>query len=418
MDKIFLILKREYSTRIRKKSFLIMTVFGPLIMLSMMIVPYWMSSNSDKKINILINDQQGFLPSSLPDIDYIHFAKSQISEEAFALIGNESVYDSYINIGQNPFSEHISIRHQNTLNSLELELIKLKLNQLILKKGNLTFITTTLDDPIQAVNSTKMFLSLMAAISIYFFIFLYGIQVMKGVIEEKNNRIIEVMISSVKPFQLMLGKIGGMAALAVTQFSIWMFIVIGGYLFFYNYFGLSNYLEASAIDKVTAAGTMSLNTATGMHEFVSTMDQINWPLFLFVFSFYFIIGYLIYSALFAIVGAASDVDTETQQFIMPITIPLLSTLVYIVQMFENPHGSLAKLLSIFPLTSPLAMMARLPFANEHDGFTLELIASMLLALLGFIAITYIASRIYRIGILSYGSKVSYKDLVRWFFIKD
>jgi len=261
-------------------------------------------------------------------------------------------------------------------------------------------------------------MSLIGAISIYFFIFLYGIQVMKGVIEEKNNRIIEVMVSSVRPFQLMIGKILGMALLALTQFGVWLIVFIGGYSFTYNQLGLKNFANASAIQKVTEAGTMSLSNAVSIHEFVSTMDEMNVPQVLGGFIFFFLMGYLIYGALFAIVGAASDVDTETQQFIMPITVPLLSTMVFVSQMTSNPHSGIAKFLSFFPLTSPLAMTARLPFADTASSFTLELILSMLLAIAGFIGIVFIASRIYRIGILSYGSKVGYKDLIKWFFVKE
>ena len=395
-----------------------MTIFGPLVMLTMMIVPYWMSSNTDRDVSILINDQSGMLDRIDSKIDYLRFAISNVDETIFKKILIEGTYDAYVSIPKNPYVSQIEVSHNPELKGVELELIKMELNQLLICKSSFTFLVHPLGDEKEKLNTTKMFLSLLASISIYFFIFLYGIQVMKGVIEEKNNRIIEVMISSVKPFQLMIGKILGMSLLALTQFVIWLVVIVGGYTYMFNRFGLENYMKASAIKTVTEAGTMSFDTAVGMHEFVTTMNSINFPVFLAGFLFFFLFGYLIYSALFAIVGAASDVDTETQQFIMPITVPLLSTMVFISQMFVDPHSGVMRFLSFFPLTSPLAMTARLPFGESYPGFYIELVVSMVLAVLGFLGIAFIAARIYRIGILSYGVKVGFKDLAKWFFMKD
>ena len=236
-------------------------------------------------------------------------------------------------------------------------------------------------------------LSFAGAILIYMSLFIYGAQVMRGVIEEKTSRIIEVIVSSVKPFQLMLGKIIGVGLVGLTQFTLWI--------------GLS-----AGISYLVGHNSSSMNSP--VYTFVHNLGS-NAGYELGCFVFYWITGFLLYSALFAGVGSAVDSETETQQFMFPITLPLLFTYILSVSyLFMVPDSPLAVWLSMIPLTAPVAMMVRIPFNVP----AWQLGISMALMIAGFLFTTYIAARIYRVGILMYGKKASYKELAKWFFYKE
>jgi ABC-2 type transport system permease protein len=246
-------------------------------------------------------------------------------------------------------------------------------------------------------NSTNMYatiaLSFAGAILIYMSLFIYGAQVMRGVIEEKTNRIIEVIVSSVKPYQLMTGKIIGVGLVGLTQFILWITLSAG-------------------ISYVVGGNTSPANSA--LHSFIHNLGA-NAGYELFCFMFYWITGFLFYSALFAAVGSAVDSETETQQFMFPITLPLLFTYILCVSyLFTVPDSPLSVWLSMIPLSAPVAMMMRIPYNVP----VWQLGVSMALMVVGFIFTTYIAARIYRVGILMYGKKASYKELAKWFFYKE
>jgi ABC-2 type transport system permease protein len=241
-------------------------------------------------------------------------------------------------------------------------------------------------------------------ILIYMFIFMYGTMVMRGVIEEKTNRIVEIIISSVKPFQLMMGKIIGVALVGLTQFILWILLTII----------ISTFAEILFIDTNELTNNIgSVNESVILEEFIKLTGGINLVTVFLSFIFYFLSGYLMYSALFAAVGSAVDAESDTQQFMLPITIPLILAFILIQPVMDNPDGALAFWLSIIPLTSPIIMMARLPFGVE----SWELIISMILLVCGFIFTTFIAAKIYRTGILMYGKKISYKELWKWLSYK-
>jgi ABC-2 type transport system permease protein len=232
------------------------------------------------------------------------------------------------------------------------------------------------------------------SILIYVSLFIYGAQVMRGVIEEKTSRIIEVIISSVKPFQLMLGKIIGVGLVGLTQFGAWIVL---------------------SIISTKIAGHAFASPQGGIMGALATLQTIHFGYILFCFLFYFLTGYLLYSALFAAVGSAVDSETETQQFMFPITMPLLFTyLLSVTILFRTPDSPLAVWLSIIPLTAPVAMMVRLPFNPP----VWQLALSMSLMVIGFLFTTYVAARIYRVGVLMYGKKASFKELAKWFFYKE
>jgi ABC-2 type transport system permease protein len=236
-------------------------------------------------------------------------------------------------------------------------------------------------------------LSFSGAILIYMSLFIYGAQVMRGVIEEKTSRIIEVIISSVKPFELMIGKIVGVGLVGLTQFVLWISLSAG-----------ISYI----------VGGDASPTHNAIYTFVHALGA-NAGYELFCFLFYWVTGFMFYSALFAAVGSAVDSETETQQFMFPITLPLLFTyLLCVSYLFTVPDSPLSVWLSIIPFSAPVAMMMRIPY--NVPGWQLWL--SMALMVAGFIFTTYIASRIYRVGILMYGKKASYKELAKWFFYKE
>ncbi len=249
-----------------------------------------------------------------------------------------------------------------------------------------------------------------AALLIYMFIFLYGVQVMRGVIEEKTNRIVEVIISSLKPFELMMGKIIGIALVGLTQFVIWIVLVtiLGG--------GSSGLIASQMNISPEAQGALAQSgkAVSESGSFINALLSFNYTYLISVFLFYFTAGYLFYGALFAAIGSAVDNETDTQQFMLPVTMPLVLALVLAQSaVISNPNGAMAFWLSIIPFTSPVVMMVRMPFGVP----TWELFLSMGCMILGFIATVWLAGRIYRIGILMYGKKPSYKEIGKWLFAK-
>jgi ABC-2 type transport system permease protein len=251
-------------------------------------------------------------------------------------------------------------------------------------------------------------------------IFVYGVQVMKGVMEEKMSRIVEVIISSVKPFELMMGKIMGVALVGLTQFLLWIgltFLITTAssqFLGTNRFQAQSEQVQAQiAKSDPKSAAKMKQKTDSTIGQVTKALSTLNIPLILGTFLFYFFGGYLLYSALFAAVGSAVDNETDTQQFMMPITIPIILSIIMAQFVLREPDGSLAFWMSMIPFTSPIIMMVRMPFGVP----AWEIALSMALLVMGFIFTTWLAARIYRIGILMYGKKVSYKELSKWLFYK-
>ena len=258
----------------------------------------------------------------------------------------------------------------------------------------------------------------LGAFLIYLSLFIYGAQVMRGVIEEKTNRIIEVIVSSVKPFQLMLGKILGIGAVGLTQFLLWIILSTG--LSALSSSLLTNDSDQAKIEQLSKNSSnpqIDMDKGSGgfAQQFFKAADTVNFPYIIGTFLFYFLGGYLLYSALFAAVGSAVDNETETQQFMLPITLPLIFTFILGMNVIvNNPDSSLSFWLSVIPFTSPIAMMIRIPFGVP----AWQLVLSMVMLVIGFIFTTWVASRIYRVGILMYGKKVTYKELAKWFNYKE
>ena len=251
-----------------------------------------------------------------------------------------------------------------------------------------------------------------SALLIYFFIFLYGVQTLRGVIEEKTSRIVEIIISSVKPFQLMMGKIIGIGAVGLTQLLIWVFLTLiieQAALTFYK----TDFSKSKQVELVQGAQATT-NEDVSIPEIFEKLETINFPLLLGTFLFYFITAYLFYGSLFAAVGSAVDNDADAQQFQLPITLPLIFSIMLLGAVLRDPHGNLAFWASIIPFTSPVVMMMRIPF----DPPVWHILLSMVCMVAGFIFTTWLAGRIYRIGILMHGTKVNYKILAKWMMMSN
>jgi ABC-2 type transport system permease protein len=266
---------------------------------------------------------------------------------------------------------------------------------------------------------TRM-VGMFSGLAIYFFIFLFASQVLRGVLEEKTNRIVEVLISSVKPMELMMGKIIGIAMVGLTQFLIWVgftFVLIYGVQVvkpdLFQSTEVAQQMVGGNANVATTAELTNVNVDAlpdvSVFAIIDSYFNVSFTVLILSFLFYFLMGYLIYAALFAAVGSAVDNETDSQQFVMPVTIPLLLSIMLLMPITENPNGPLAVWMSMIPLTSPVAMLIRLP-----SGVPLyELLTSMAISVLFFVLCVWFASKIYRVGILMYGKKVTYKELFKW-----
>jgi ABC-2 type transport system permease protein len=252
------------------------------------------------------------------------------------------------------------------------------------------------------------------------FIFMYGVQVLRGVIEEKSNRIIEVIISSVKPFQLMMGKIIGIALVGLTQFILWVVLTLSITAAAQTFILKDKYSSEEVLKEVNMSTQLMQQTQNttnirnvDSNEILDILKQINYTLILLVFLFYFMGGYLLYGAMFAAIGAAVDNEADTQQFMLPITIPLVFAFIVAQMAMQNPEGPMAFWFSIVPFTAPVVMMVRVAYSVP----VWELVLSMILLTITFILTTWLAARIYRVGILMYGKKPTYKEMWKWIFYK-
>jgi len=429
MNNIWLIIKREYLSRVMKKSFIIMTFLAPLIFVGVFALIGYLSSRGGESKTIEILDQSGlfldtFESDSTDDEQYVYVnfsldsAKSRVSAkiiDGLVLIPEMNNLDSASGVTiyapGNP-----SIK----LTSFVERLIEKKIEDIKLKRSGLdSAIIASLDADInissinltdsgeekQSSSKAATVVGYISAFMIYMFVFIYGAQCMRGVIEEKTSRIVEVILSSTKSFHLMMGKVIGIASVGLTQFAMWIILsmVLGTV-------GLS-LAGFSDMQEMKASQAASGNE---MVEVLTALESIDVSTTVFAFVFFFLGGYLLYGALFAAVGSAVDSDADAQQFMFPITIPLIASIASLGVVLVEPNGSFAFWMSMVPLTSPVVMMMRVPFGVPMW----ELALSMALLVGGFIFTIWLASRIYRVGILMHGTKVNYKVLAKWFFQKN
>ena len=456
MKKIFLIIRREYLTRVRKRSFIVMTILGPLLMAATIVVPIYLATRTNETKTVAVLDETGIFYEKFKDSDNIKFhyivsdlntAKANFSksnDHALLFIPKTDVTLPTNAILYSEKSVNINVTsYIRNVMSKQIEDLKLqaRLRELQTDKKNpvsvddiLRSIRTSVDintmkigengQESKSYTELNMVLGMFAGILIYFFIFMFGSQVMRGVIEEKTSRIVEVIISSVKPFQLMMGKIVGVGLVGLTQFLLWVVLTFGIVAVVTSTMPSGN-IKKSATEQmmnqkqainpeVSKAISTQDDSAEGMGGVMEALNSVNFPVMIGSFIFFFLVGYLLYAALFAAIGGAVDSESDTQQFMLPITLPLILSIVMAQFIIRDPDGPVAFWLSIFPLTSPVIMMIRIPFGVPY----IQVVLSMVLLILGFLGTTWLAAKIYRTGILMYGKKVNYKELWKWVRYKN
>jgi len=450
MNKISVIIAREYSTRVKKKSFIIMTLLTPLLMASIFVIPALVMSNKDKDLKkiAVVEDGSDLFRGAIPNISeaefvYLDNVKLADIKKTFESAGYYGVLYISPEVIQTPNAIQLISRKQPPMSllehisgSIEKEIERQKMQSYNIKDLDQILKSIHTDVQIQTIKideegNTKqtstgaaMVLAYLSGFLMYMLVFMFGAQVMRGVIEEKTSRVVEVIVSSVKPFQLMLGKIVGIALVGLTQFAVW--IMLTGAIVSVvkvNFTGnIKTEQVQNAPQSLVQAGTTStvpdaVKGAQAENEVLkainTALDQ-NWALIIPVFLFYFLSGYLLYASLFAAVGSAVDSETDTQQFMLPITIPIILGLVVAMGTMENPESSISFWFSMIPLTSPIVMVARMPF--DVPGW--ELIVSMLIMAATVIGGIWMAAKIYRTGILMYGKKSSYSEIWKWLRYKE
>jgi ABC-2 type transport system permease protein len=434
IKRILLVLQREYISRVKKRSFIIMTFLTPLLFATFYGIAFYIVDSQRQEQSprrICVFDPSGYFINQLSNEKFLTFEyRQQEYDTSFDFM--DKGFDACLVLhhpdsGVKEFKaslytrESLSIAdHTRLERKIANKLYSDNLNKLNISKDELDRSQVNVTIDIRKWNNGMLeesssgaatIIGLASSILIYLFIFIYGTQVMRGVIEEKTNRIVEVIISSVKPFELMMGKILGMALVALTQMALW--VVLSGVAT-----GVVSRAMGSRMHMETPAGQVVENADTGAAgmNILHIISSLPLGVIAFAFLFYFIFGYLFYGALFAAIGSAVDSETEVQQFTLPVSLPLVFSLIITQSAIgTSPNGPLIKWLSVIPFSSPVAMVARIPFLDQSNYWQLGV--SMLVLILSFIGATWIASRIYRTGILMYGKKASWKEILRWLFYK-
>lgn len=431
MHKVLLVIQREYLARVKKKSFLIATLLTPLIFPAILAVFVWIAveEKENQSLRVIeVVDETGlfFMESSE---QYAFSSSSKTLEEAKALVLEGERYGAlylpkmelsspqgiqFYGI-ENPSTALISYLEAALKRKVEdLRLYAKGIDPAVLKqiRTQVKIQSLTLGDAGEEVISdatVNFALGFLAGILIYLFIFIYGNQIMQGVIEEKSTRIVEILVSSLRPFQLMMGKIVGIGAVGLTQFLIWVFLVGMLSTIVVGVLGMQM-PQQQAMEMANPELIAAASESGDLGGLLYVIESIDFVSLIVSFIFYFLGGYLLYGALFAAVGAAVDAPSDAQQFMFPITIPLLvGYMGLFVFVLQDPSSSVSFWLSIVPLTSPIAMMGRISYGVPFW----ELALSMSLLVIGFLGTTWMASKVYRIGILMHGTKPTYRTLLKW-----
>jgi ABC-2 type transport system permease protein len=431
MNKTFIIIRREFLSRVQKKSFLLSTILLPLFIFGFYALIIYFSVKGEENLKVAVADQTGLLEGKLESSETIRFSflKEQDPAALQALL-NKNDYTGYIIIPAGfsgkpgdsllyTSNSNVGLMTKEKIQStLNKALEKIQVQKLLAPGITLAQLDSTRSDITLKVSKAGQksgstgfayALGFICGILIYAILFIYGAMVMRGVMEEKTSRIAEVMVSSVRPYQLMLGKIIGIGAVGLVQFLIWGVLIVGLQMLLpVIYPQLLDHAVNNA-GNISAANNNSQQMEM-MKEILKNMHDINIGKILALFILYFLGGYLLYSAMFAAVGSAVNEDPQDAQSLMlPITMPIIFSFVIMTQAINNPDGGLAIFGSLFPLSSPIVMMARLPYGVPAWQIALSLV----LLVLGIMGTTWLASRIYRTGILMYGKKANWKELWKW-----
>ncbi|MFM1933941.1 MAG: hypothetical protein RL360_821 [Bacteroidota bacterium] len=435
MNKILLVIQREYLTRIQKKSFWIASLLGPILITAIYAVPIWLAMQDKEVKRIEVVDESGlFQAADLVD-----------KEVEFKLV-NKPVADLKANFAKEGYTTLVHLPKDILTNGRDLKIyseknlsltLKSSIERVIEKKvravlmkeagiasevyektqvdvGSETVTVSESGDETSSSSGGAMILAGVMGLLLYITLLLYGSQVMNGVIEEKSSRIIEVIISSIKPYQLMLGKILGVGMVGLTQFLLWIVLTFGLSQVASKFYQTSPIQQkVEQVKKADPKVAKEINDASPMAEVTKVIESTNIPLVVGGFLFYFLFGYLLYSSLFAAIGSAVESATEAQQFTFIVMLPIIAAFMMAQFTMQDPDSTMAFWASMIPFTSPINMMVRLPYGVP----AWELATSMTLLVLGFLACSWISARIYRIGILMYGKKVTVKEMAKWLFYK-
>ena len=448
MNKSLLILKREYLTRVKKKSFIIMTLLFPLIMGALTVLPTYLATMDDKEERtIAVYDPTSLVLNKLesnqftkfhyiPEQEYqglktdfksgkyyaiLYIPENIITTSRAEMISDKQITFDIKNLVTNRIENIIegdkrkAVVDQTGVPDLE--------KKLAATKTSITVETIKLGEEGKAVKSSTeiaMAIGYVAGFLMYFFVLMYGLMVMRGVMEEKTNRIVEVIISSVKPFQLLFGKIVGIGLVGLTQISIWIILSIAIATGVGSFVGhgshetvvqAQNIMASQGVDQIAAAAPEKTNATL---EILHMIGGLNIPLIIFAMFFYFICGFILYASFYGAIGSAVDSDEDAQQMMMPVMMPLIFSIIILFAVAKNPEGPLAFWASIIPFTSPIIMVARIPFGVP----AWQIILSMAILLGSILGSIWMAGKIYRTGILMYGKKVNLKEIVKWLFYKN
>ena len=436
MSKLKLIIQREFIAKVRNKSFIVMTFLSPLIMVGMGALIYFLMQKNDEKVKkiVYVDDSRMFLKEDFTDTKTIHYfdytalgideTKKRVEagdyygvllipqQDSLELLAKSIEFYSKDSPGMslmNSLESKIESKIRNEkLNNFGIDIKKIKASRI---HTDIKMFNFSGEESSKLINGLKIGVGLIAGYLLMMFVIVYGTSVMRSVIEEKTSRIIEIIVSSVKPFQLMLGKILGNASAGLLQFFIWGIILFVITTVASSMFGVDIVEMQAARVPVEQMDALKQVTADDKGQ-VIIQEILKLPILkiFLLFIFYFLGGFMLYSSLFAAIGAAVDNETDTQQFMLPIMLPLiLGVYVGFATVINDPHGSIAVLFSHIPFTSPIVMLMRVPFGVSWY----ELAISMALLLVTFVFMVWLAAKIYRVGILMYNKKPTYKDLYKW-----
>ncbi|MEY4114230.1 MAG: hypothetical protein RLZ76_923 [Bacteroidota bacterium] len=443
MNKVSLIIQREYITRVSNKRFLLMTILMPLVFIIFIFGSAYFAATIKEETNIAVANDPGFLKGNLvsekgdlkfeftQEVDSNNYAEKGFDGVLYTFIENDKL------IGNIHSKKQLGLEKSNYI---DRQLNKAVENNLLLERG---IQKTTLDSIKNASKENVSLKNLVedekgknkesnaglaygigfgSGILIYMTMFIFGSMVMRGVAEEKTNRIAEVIVSSCKPFELMLGKIIGIAGVGLTQLLLWIALIVALSTSLTMFLPTETIQQAQQMQQsqVPGAAMENADMASKIMEAKATLTEgVNWFLIIGCFLFYFLGGYLFYASLFAAVGSVINEDPqEAQQLMLPITMPIIFSFVVLNGVLANPSSSMAVWMSIIPFTSPIIMMGRIPFGVPNTVPYWQMAASMLSLVGGFIFTTWFAGKIYRTGILLYGKKVTWKEMIKWTFRKS
>ncbi|MEP5255288.1 ABC transporter permease [Winogradskyella rapida] len=434
MNHLPLIVKREYITKVRNKSFIIMTFLSPLIMIALIaVVAYLSQLNNEKQRSISILDETGYLSEVFQDTEHTNYTylNGLSLEDATTLVKEKEDYGLLYISKANSLDDvegHVKFYSEDSpslsiisglerqiekrLKEKKLELDGVTMAQIEASQTNIEIAQESFDGQKSSKidNIVKLAFGGAAGYLLFMFIIIYGNMIMRSVIEEKTSRIIEVIISSVKPIQLMMGKIIGTSLAGITQFIIW--VILGGVLLFVvsAIFGIDLGQVQSPQQEMVNQAMQAGGPQVMAENLITAISNLPLANLIVAFLFFFIGGYLLYSSLYAAIGAAVDNETDTQQFMLPILMPLiLAVYVGVFTVIEDPHGTVSTVFSFIPLTSPVVMLMRIPFGVP----VWQQILSLVLLIGTFVLAVWFAAKIYRVGILMYGKKPSYKEIFKW-----